>query len=204
MTKQYLSLLCLSAAIFSTPCAASSDARDPAQPPGATSLRLSVSPAGKVVVCEITQSSGDADYDKKACEAMQLHAVWNIPKENGKNVAFVYTGRLRFEIDPKAKRSVRFEHQNDQDRLIDQIIVMPLIDKIKDPLFLTTRLLILPTSKVARCTPVASSGDSAVDAETCATLLRNPIPPALDAHQQPVLSFWDMKIMIKRDTRVRQ
>jgi hypothetical protein len=161
---------------------------------GTTDFRLSIDKVGKIVACEITRSSGNADDDGRACRYLISRARLSLPTEDGHPIAAVYTGRIRLQIGQEA--SIGFRKYDGENPRVDQIIVMSRVQK---PLFLTAHLLIGADAKVERCIATKSSGDAAVDEAACAALIRSPIRPAVDAHQRPVRSIWDMKVMVRRE-----
>ena len=64
---------------------------------GITSTRLTVSPEGRVIRCEITSSSGNADLDAAACTALSARAMFNPARDrSGQPVEGIYAKRVRW------------------------------------------------------------------------------------------------------------
>lgn len=173
-------------------------ARDDVDPKqaSATGFRVSSDESGRIVACEITRLSGDAVRDASACGFLVRRARFAIRTEEGKPIAAVQTGQLRFESGEEL--SVRALTESDGVRYVDQMIVIPQLPESQSPLYLTAHLVLGADAKVERCVPAKSSGVPLVDKAVCNALLVNPIQPAVNRRGQPVRSVWDMRVLVQR------
>ena len=155
---------------------------------GRVLFRLLISPAGKVDLCEILESSGSAQLDQQTCALMFVRAKFKPARdEQGKAIYATVTRSSLWHLTKK------IPYQKPPADI--EISVSALPTGVSNPLLTNVWAIIDETGAIRACQPRASQIAPAVKAIACQQVHANWKPrPAINSQGHPVSTLQSVSV----------
>lgn len=143
---------------------------------GTVTMQIRIGANGRVQACEITGSSGSAALDEGACQGMQRYARYDPARNSaGEPIASSTAQSVRYVLPDGGwdangfKPAILINGRDVRERIFDEDFVSAIETAPGDKALFA--LTIDPTGNPTGCGMIFSTGDGALDRETCAALM---------------------------------